>query len=104
MSCWRRLATGAIDCERIIDPIVRFDEAPSAYEEYVDWKPAAERQARLRPCLRAQFRCAGNETSGKVSPGSPLSRAGGISQQERCMARYQEVLAGAMVWATPDPL
>ena len=39
MSCWSLLATGAIDCERIIDPVVRFDEAPSAYEEYVDRNP-----------------------------------------------------------------
>ncbi|MCD6053667.1 MAG: zinc-binding alcohol dehydrogenase [Rubrobacteraceae bacterium] len=39
MSCWRLLATGAIDCERIIDPVVRFDEAPYAYEEYVDRNP-----------------------------------------------------------------
>jgi threonine dehydrogenase-like Zn-dependent dehydrogenase len=39
MSCWSLLATGAIDCERIIDPVVRFDEAPYAYEEYVDRNP-----------------------------------------------------------------
>ena len=39
MSCWSLLAMGAIDCERIIDPVVRFDEAPYAYEEYVDRNP-----------------------------------------------------------------
>ena len=39
MSCWSLLATGAIDCERIIDPVVHFDEAPYAYEEYVDRNP-----------------------------------------------------------------
>lgn len=39
MSCWSLLATEAIDCERIIDPVVRFDEAPYAYEEYVDRNP-----------------------------------------------------------------
>jgi threonine dehydrogenase-like Zn-dependent dehydrogenase len=36
----RRLA--ALDqavCERIIDPVVHFDEAPYAYEEYVDRNP-----------------------------------------------------------------
>ena len=29
----------AIDCEKIIDPVVSFDEAPDAYEEYVDRNP-----------------------------------------------------------------
>jgi len=38
-SCWEMLASGAIDCERIVDPVVRFDEAPRAYEEYVDRNP-----------------------------------------------------------------
>jgi len=38
-SCWSMLATGAIDCEKIIDPVVSFDEAPGAYEEYVDRNP-----------------------------------------------------------------
>jgi threonine dehydrogenase-like Zn-dependent dehydrogenase len=33
------LASGAIDCEKIIDPVVSFDEAPCAYEEYVDRNP-----------------------------------------------------------------
>ena len=33
------LASGAIDCEKIIDPVVSFDEAPHAYEEYVDRNP-----------------------------------------------------------------
>ena len=38
-SCWSMLASGAIDCEKIIDPVVSFDEAPDAYEEYVDRNP-----------------------------------------------------------------
>ncbi len=38
-SCWSMLASGSIDCERIIDPVVSFDEAPRAYEEYVDRNP-----------------------------------------------------------------
>jgi threonine dehydrogenase-like Zn-dependent dehydrogenase len=38
-SCWNMLASGAIDCEKIIDPVVNFDEAPGAYEEYVDRNP-----------------------------------------------------------------
>ncbi len=38
-SCWSMLASGAIDCEKIIDPVVGFDEAPRAYEEYVDRNP-----------------------------------------------------------------
>jgi threonine dehydrogenase-like Zn-dependent dehydrogenase len=38
-SCWSMLASGAIDCEKIIDPVVSFDEAPGAYEEYVDRNP-----------------------------------------------------------------
>ncbi len=33
------LASGAIDCERIADPVVSFTEAPRAYEEYVDRNP-----------------------------------------------------------------
>ena len=39
MSCWSMLDSGAIDCERIVDPVVNFDEAPRAYEEYVDRNP-----------------------------------------------------------------
>jgi len=38
-TCWSMLASGAIDCEKIIDPVVSFDEAPGAYEEYVDRNP-----------------------------------------------------------------
>src|ERR687890_166660 len=38
-SCWSMLASGAIDCEKIIDPVVSFEEAPGAYEEYVDRNP-----------------------------------------------------------------
>src|SRR5215218_2762312 len=39
MSCWNLLASGAIDCERIVDPVLSFDDAPRAYEEYVDRNP-----------------------------------------------------------------
>ena len=39
MSCWSMLVSGAIDCERIVDPVVGFDKAPRAYEEYVDRNP-----------------------------------------------------------------
>jgi threonine dehydrogenase-like Zn-dependent dehydrogenase len=39
MSCWSMLASGAIDCERIVDPVVTFDKVPRAYEEYVDRNP-----------------------------------------------------------------
>jgi threonine dehydrogenase-like Zn-dependent dehydrogenase len=38
-SCWNMLASGKIDCQRIVDPVVSFDEAPRAYEEYVDRNP-----------------------------------------------------------------
>ena len=38
-SCWSMLASGEIDCERIIDPVVSFAEAPRAYEEFVDRNP-----------------------------------------------------------------
>ena len=38
-SCWNMLVSGAIDCERIVDPVVSFDDAPRAYEEYVDRNP-----------------------------------------------------------------
>ena len=37
--CWSMLASGEIDCERIVDPVVTFAEAPRAYEEYVDRNP-----------------------------------------------------------------
>jgi threonine dehydrogenase-like Zn-dependent dehydrogenase len=33
------LASSAIDCERIVDPVVSFAEAPRAYEEYVYRNP-----------------------------------------------------------------
>jgi threonine dehydrogenase-like Zn-dependent dehydrogenase len=33
------LASGDIDCERIVDPVVSFAEAPSAYQECVDRNP-----------------------------------------------------------------
>ena len=44
-ACWEMLASGAIDCEGIIDPVVPFDEAPEAYERYVDRNP--ERAVKL---------------------------------------------------------
>ncbi len=39
------IAAGAIDCEGIIDPVVPFDEAAGAYEQYVDRNP--ERAVKL---------------------------------------------------------
>jgi threonine dehydrogenase-like Zn-dependent dehydrogenase len=33
------LVSGEIDCQRIVDPVVSFAEAPGAYEEYVDRNP-----------------------------------------------------------------
>ncbi|MEJ7841620.1 MAG: zinc-binding dehydrogenase [Rubrobacter sp.] len=44
-ACWRMLASGAIDCEGIIDPVVPFEEAAGAYEQYVDRNP--ERAVKL---------------------------------------------------------
>jgi threonine dehydrogenase-like Zn-dependent dehydrogenase len=44
-ACWEMLASGAVDCEGIIDPVVPFDEAPEAYERYVDRNP--ERAVKL---------------------------------------------------------
>ena len=38
-SCWHMLASGEIDCQRIVDPVVSFAEAAGAYEEYVDRNP-----------------------------------------------------------------
>jgi threonine dehydrogenase-like Zn-dependent dehydrogenase len=38
-SSWEMLSSGAIDCERIVDPVVGFAEAPRAYEEFVDRNP-----------------------------------------------------------------
>ena len=39
------IASEAIDCEGIIDPVVPFDEAAGAYEQYVDRNP--ERAVKL---------------------------------------------------------
>lgn len=44
-ACWEMLASGALDCSRIIDPVVPFEEAPHAYEQYVDRNP--ERAVKL---------------------------------------------------------
>lgn len=44
-ACWEMLASGAIDCGGIIDPVVPFDESPEAYETYVDRNP--ERAVKL---------------------------------------------------------
>ena len=44
-ACWGMLASGAIGCEGIIDPVVPFYEAPEAYERYVDRNP--ERAVKL---------------------------------------------------------
>ena len=37
--CWDVLASGKIPCEKIIDPVVSFCEADSAYAYYVDQHP-----------------------------------------------------------------
>lgn len=37
--CWDLLASGRIDCGKVIDPVVRFEEADSAYAYYVDQHP-----------------------------------------------------------------
>ncbi len=39
MNCWSMLASVTIHCERIVDPVVSFAEAPFAYEECVDRNP-----------------------------------------------------------------
>lgn len=37
--CWDLLSTGKINCEKIIDPVVDFAEADTAYAYYVDQHP-----------------------------------------------------------------
>jgi threonine dehydrogenase-like Zn-dependent dehydrogenase len=44
-ACWQMLASGAIDCEGIVDPVVPFDESPEDYARYVDRNP--ERAVKL---------------------------------------------------------
>ncbi|MBA3791821.1 MAG: zinc-binding dehydrogenase [Rubrobacter sp.] len=38
-SCWDMLASGRIDCERVVDPVVPFAESPQGYEKFVDRHP-----------------------------------------------------------------
>ena len=38
-SCWTMLARGEINCERVIEPVVPFEESHRAYEEFVDRNP-----------------------------------------------------------------
>lgn len=38
-TCWDMLATGRIDCGRIVDPVVPFAESPWGYEQFVDRHP-----------------------------------------------------------------
>ncbi len=38
-TCWKMLASGMIDCEEIVDPVVPFAESPRGYEEFVDRHP-----------------------------------------------------------------
>lgn len=38
-TCWEELMNGYINCEKIIDPVVSFQESASAYEKYVDREP-----------------------------------------------------------------
>jgi threonine dehydrogenase-like Zn-dependent dehydrogenase len=38
-TCWNLLSSNQIDCQRIIDPVVPFPQAPDAYQQYVDRNP-----------------------------------------------------------------
>ncbi|MBO0995729.1 zinc-dependent alcohol dehydrogenase [Bacillus sp. SD088] len=38
-TCWELLMNGYLDCEKIIDPIVSFEESAEAYMKYVDQSP-----------------------------------------------------------------
>lgn len=38
-TCWELLMNGYLNCEDIIDPIVRFEESAEAYMEFVDQRP-----------------------------------------------------------------
>ena len=40
-TCWNLLASGAIRCESVIDPVVSFEEAGDAYRQYVVENPAS---------------------------------------------------------------
>ena len=44
-AAWELLANGRLDCTRVIQPVVPFDESPAAYREYVDEHP--ERSVKL---------------------------------------------------------
>ena len=44
-ACWGMLASGTVNCGNIIDPVVPFEQAPEAYERYVDRHP--ERAVKL---------------------------------------------------------
>ena len=39
LECWRLLSSGALDCERIVDPVVPFEEAAGVYLDVVDRHP-----------------------------------------------------------------
>ena len=38
-TCWQLLMNGYLDCEKIIDPIVSFEDSAEAYMKYVDQSP-----------------------------------------------------------------
>ncbi|MFB5188741.1 zinc-dependent alcohol dehydrogenase [Alicyclobacillus fastidiosus] len=38
-TCWELLETGALNCERVIYPVVPFEECGEGYEKYVDQRP-----------------------------------------------------------------
>ncbi len=38
-TCWQLLMNGHLDCEKIIDPVVSFEESAEAYMKYVDQSP-----------------------------------------------------------------
>ena len=44
-TCWELLSHGKLSCEKIIDPVVSFEESDRAYEEFVDQHP--ERSIKL---------------------------------------------------------
>ncbi|MBO0780564.1 MAG: zinc-binding alcohol dehydrogenase [Ktedonobacteraceae bacterium] len=38
-ACWEILVQGRIDCEAIIDPVVKFEDSAEGYEQFVDQRP-----------------------------------------------------------------
>jgi len=38
-TCWMFLTNGYIDCEEIVQPVVRFEDSAEAYSKYIDTNP-----------------------------------------------------------------